>query len=85
MLLFFLQSRVLNMKYFKHEVSIRMALFNSLLDVKRHNFIFFSCEEWVLFWVHGVLFILFSGKKSALFCVIFPFTGGFFKVKPMLI
>ena len=32
-----------------------------------------------------MLFTLFSEKKSALFSLIFPITGGFFKVKPILV
>ena len=27
----------------------------------------------------------YTGKKSALFSLIFPFTGGFFKIKPILV
>ena len=38
------------------------------------------------FLLHGVLFTLFVEKvKSALFCLILQFTGGFFKVKATLV
>ena len=37
------------------------------------------------FFTPWMLFTLFSGKKrSALFCLIFPFCGGCFKLKSML-